>query len=123
MSVLARLDRIAQAIWLCANGQEDLYPQIQQQQTEIDAKIREWLADNSGPFRQGFGEQQQANPANSARAGVLEDWRQSNSVAEIMRAFPTHPSTDDIIDLYQRNKSLKSSHLKSLVERHSRKTR
>src|SRR5271154_4429639 len=49
MNVPARLDHIAQAIWLCANGQEHLYARMQQQQAEIDAKAKEWLPPPTRP--------------------------------------------------------------------------
>ena len=120
LHVLARLDHIAQAVWLCANGQEHLYSEVRQKQAAIDAKVKEWLAANVCHLQQGVEDQPQGHPAQDTRGGIRKDWRQLDSVPEIMRAFPMRPSSDDIIDLYQRNKHLKSSVLKALLERHSR---
>jgi hypothetical protein len=119
---LARLDLLAQAIWLCANGQEHLYSRMQQQQAAIDAKVKEWLAEEADQLKQGLGDPQQGDPAESTTESIQEDWRRLNTVPEILRAFPRHPSTDDMIDLYQRNKNLNSSDLKALLEKHSRQT-
>jgi hypothetical protein len=113
LNVMARLDHIAQAICLCANGQEHLYPRIQQQQAVIDAHVKEWTAENTDES-DGGGEDSEHTKNNR------KDWRKLNTVAGIMRAFPRHPSADDIIDLYQRNKNLKSPDLKSLLEKRSR---
>ena len=118
--IQARLDQIAQAIWLCANGQEHMYSRMQRQQAAINAKVKEWLARNADQFSQGFEDQPQRQHTNDTKDNVREDWRQLNTVPEIVRAFPRHPSTDDIIDLYQRNKNLNSSDLKALLEKHSR---
>ena len=120
VNIFARLDHIAQAIWLCASGQEYLYPQMQKQQAAIDAKVKEWLAENGDQFGHSFGDQQQRHCGENTKACVQEDWRKLKTVREIVRAFPTHPSTDDIIDLYQRNKTLKSADLKALLKKHSR---
>jgi hypothetical protein len=120
LNVLARLDHIARAIWLCAKGQEHLYPELQRQQAAIDAKVQKWLAENADPFKQDFGAQQQGHPTENIRGSTEEDWRQLTTVPAIVQAFPRHPSTDDIIDLYQRNKDLNSSDLRILLEKHSR---
>jgi hypothetical protein len=120
LNVLARLDHIAQAIWLCANGQENLYPQIQEQQAALDAQVKEWLTENSDKCDPQWGCPEEEFPLENAEGPKESDWRQLNTVGEIMRAFPRHPSPDDIIDLYQRNKNFKSSDLKALLEKHSR---
>jgi hypothetical protein len=119
VKVPVRLDQIAQAIWLCANGQEELYPQAQQQQMAIDSTTKEWRA-----FGQAFEDPAKDTAKGSSaihiEGAVKQDWRQSATVLGILRAFPRRPSSDDLIDLYQRNKALKSSRLKALLEKHSR---
>jgi hypothetical protein len=120
LNVLARLDHIAQAIWLCANGQEHLYPQIQEQQTALDARVKEWLDEAADKCEPQWEIPPQAPRTDTTTESVQKDWRQLGTVSEIMRAFPRHPSTDDIIDLYQRNKNFNSSDLKALLEKHSR---
>lgn len=97
-----------------------MYSRMQRQQAAINAKVKEWLARNADQFSQGFEDQPQRQHTNDTKDNVREDWRQLNTVPEIVRAFPRHPSTDDIIDLYQRNKNLNSSDLKALLEKHSR---
>ena len=121
LNIQARLDHIAQAIWLCASGQEDLYPQMRRQQEAVDAKVKEWLADNNDQFKQDFADQREEHPVKTAKRTVQDDWRRFKTATDIVRAFPQHPSTDDIIDLYQRNKKLNSAALKALMEKHSRK--
>jgi hypothetical protein len=116
VKVPVRLDQIAQAIWLCANGHEQLYPHIQQQQMAIDSSTKEWRA-----FGQAFEDPDKGHSTVNAEGAVNNDWRQSTTVLGILRAFPRRPSSDDIIDLYQRNKALKSSQLKALLEKYSRK--
>jgi hypothetical protein len=115
VKVPVRLDQIAQAIWLCANGQEELYPHLQQQQMAFDSATKEWRA-----FGQAFEDPDKGHSTINIEGAVNRDWRQSTTVLGIMRAFPKRPSSDDIIDLYQRNKVLKSSRLKALLEKHSR---
>jgi hypothetical protein len=122
INVLARLDHVAQAVWLCVNGQEHLYPQIQQQQAAIDIRVKEWMVQNAAQFEEKQGNQTKKRftiPKENVE-NVEQDWHELDTVEEIMRAFPRHPSADDIIDLYQRNKNLKSSDLKALLEKHSR---
>jgi hypothetical protein len=120
LNVLARLDHIAQAIWLCANGQDHLYPRIQQQQAAIDEQVKKWVAENTDETESESEDQLPEylleKPADPARP----DWRRLKTVSDIMKAFPRHPSADDIIDLYQRNKDFNSSDLKALLEKHSR---
>jgi hypothetical protein len=115
VKVPVRLDQIAQAIWLCANGQEELYPHAQQQQMAIDSATNAWRA-----FGQAFEDPATAHSTANVEGAVKYDWRQSTTVLGILRAFPRRPSADDIIDLYQRNKVLKSSRLKALLDKHSR---
>ena len=120
LNVFARLDHIAQAIWLCANGQEHLYPRIQKQQTALDARVKEWLDEASDKCQRESENPPCEQRTDTAADGDEKDWRKLVTVSEIMRAFPRHPSADDIIDLYQRNKHFNSSDLKALLEKHSR---
>lgn len=113
LNVLARPDHIAQAIYLCANGQEHLYPRIQQQQEAIDSQLREWLSKDSESPGIEWCKQEAAVPA-------VMDWRECNTAAEMVLAFPKRPSADDIIDLYQRNKVLRSADIEALLRRLSR---
>jgi len=120
LNVLCRLDDIAHAIWLCANGQEHLYPEIQRERAAIEAKVNEWLTGNADQFKQDWRDQQTEHLAENTPGKIQKDWRQLNTAAEILPAFPNHPSPDDIIDLYQRNKNLKSPQLEALLKKHSR---
>ena len=120
LNILCRLEHLAHAVYLCANGQEHLYPRIQQEQASIDASFKEWLAAKDKKARKTIEDHPQ-RPANASATESLEkDWRQFKTVPEIMRAFPIHPSADDVIDLYQTNKKFNSTHLKTLLEKHSR---
>ena len=122
LAILARPDHIAQAVWLCANGQEHLYSQIQEQSSEIYGQVREWLSDHASASEDVWDEPQQSHLPETALTGepTREDWRNFKTVAQIIHAFPMHPSADDLIDLYERNKKIKSSHLKALLEKRSR---
>lgn len=122
LNISARLDYITRAICLCADGQEHLYAQMQQRQALINAKVKEWLAENADNCGQTLGDQQQERPTETTPGRLQKDWRQLKTALAIARAFPIHPSTDDMIDLYQRNKSLGSPDLKALLEKYSRQT-
>jgi hypothetical protein len=122
LNVVCRLEHIAHAIYLCANGQEHLYPQVQKQQEAIEAKLKEWLAENVEKKEQSPEEQTTCHEVPNTRENLARDWRHFNTVPEIMRAFPIHPTADDMIDLYQRNKKLNSVRLRDFLEKHSRST-
>jgi hypothetical protein len=123
LNVLARLDHIAQAIYLCANGQEHLYPKLRQQQAEVDAKLKELkacTAENNETAQQSFEEWQENLAQEEAATSAPRNWRNLKTPKAILRAFPKRPTTDDLIDLYQRNKSLNSSELNALLLNRSR---
>jgi hypothetical protein len=123
LNVLARLDHIAQAIYLCANGQEHLYPKLQQQQAEVEAKLKELktcMAENNEIAQQSLEEWQESLAQEEAAVSAPRNWRNLKTPKAILRAFPKRPTTDDLIDLYQRNKSLNSSELTALLVNRSR---
>ncbi|HZM02876.1 MAG TPA: hypothetical protein VFC44_07615 [Candidatus Saccharimonadales bacterium] len=121
VNVLCPLEHIAHAIYLCVNGQEDLYPQFQQQQAAIAAKPKEKRAGKDAKMKDTLEARPQGGAAASNPGESVEkDWRQLTTVPEIVRSFPIHPSADDVIDLYQRNKKINSAHLQALLEKHSR---
>ncbi|HEX4120041.1 MAG TPA: hypothetical protein VH619_05375 [Verrucomicrobiae bacterium] len=122
LNVLARLDHIAQAIYLCANNQEHLYPRIQQQQAEMDARLKECMAENVSAEKidEGVDDWQECLPESEVKIAIERDWHQLKTARAILRAFPKRPTSDDLIDLYQRNKALNSQELKALLSRHCR---
>lgn len=120
LNVLARLDHIAQAIYLCVNGQEHLYPKYQQQQAEAEARLKERNGQNTSKTEQSFEEWQEGLSEEEAKEPAQRNWRLLKTARAILRAFPKRPSSDDIIDLYQRNKTLNSPELTALLEKSTR---
>lgn len=120
LAILARPDHIAQAVWLCANGQEHLYPQVQEQSSEAYGQVKEWLTDQASAAEDFWDETQQGASFDMPNEPVKIDWRRFKTVPQIIHAFPANPSSDDLIDLYERNKKLKSPDLKALLAKRSR---
>jgi hypothetical protein len=120
LNVLARLDHIAQAIYLCVNGQEHLYPKYQQQQAEAEARLKERKVQNTAKTEHSFEDWQEGLTEEAVTEPIEKNWRQLKTARAILRAFPKRPSSDDIIDLYQRNKTLNSPELTALLEKSTR---
>jgi hypothetical protein len=120
LAVLASPDQIAKAIWLCANGQEHLYSQLQQQQSENYGQTDEKFAEYAALSECEWEELLQDRFLENAAEHIEKDWREFRTVSQMINAFPTHPSADDLIDLYERNKQLDSPELKALLKKRSR---
>ena len=112
LNVLCGLDHIAKALLLAINGEEKRYPQMLEQQKKLDAKIREWQADDT-EFDTGSN-----LPADDEV--FTKDWRRAKNPAEVLESFPARPKPDELIDLYQLNKTFASPDLASLLRKHSR---
>jgi hypothetical protein len=116
LNVLCSLNHIAQALLLAANGEEKRYPQMLAQQKQLEAKIREWQEE------EGYGPEPDANgfdlPAEDEVSPA--DWRRAKNPAEVLQHFPARPKTDELIDLYQLNKTFASPDLAALLRKHSR---
>ena len=111
LNVLCTLNHMAQALLLAANGEEERYPQVLAQQKQLDAKVREWQAEmDHTPETVGTGG---ATPENKEAAA--KDWRRARNPKEVLRSFPARPKADDLIDLYQLNKTLASPELADLL--------
>jgi len=116
LNVLGSLNHMAQALLLVTTGEEKRYPQMLEQQKLLDAKIREWQAGGSGTTESdaiGF-----YSPASDEVAA--NDWRRAKNPAEVLQGFPRHPKPDELIDLWQLNKTFASSELANLLKKHSR---
>lgn len=116
LNVLCGLDHMAKALLLAINGKEKHYPQILEQQKKLDAKIREWKAEE-GYATESDVTELQSSPDNEVTA---KDWRCARSSAEVLQLFPARPKPDELIDLYQLNKTLASPDLANLLKKHSR---
>ncbi len=118
MPVPGRIDRVMQAIYLCATGQEDLYPRLLEQQAALEAKLHAWVEGDEGYLPQPDFSPKETRPPES-KEKPKKDWHKLKKASEIMKAFPLHPTADDIIDLYQMNKVLKSDKLAGLLRMRS----
>jgi hypothetical protein len=114
LNVLCGLNHIAQALLLIANGEEKRYPQVLEQQKQLDAKIREWQAGA------GYTTEFDASHSPSDDDFATKDWRCAENPAEVLQCFPARPKPDEIIDLYQLNKRFASPELANLLRKHSR---
>jgi hypothetical protein len=106
---------MAQALMLVTTGEEKRYPQMLEQQKQLDAKIREWQAGGGGTTESdtiGI-----YSPADDEVA--VKDWRRAKNPAEVLRGFPLHPKPDELIDLWHLNKTFASPDLASLLKKHS----
>jgi len=116
LNVLCGLNHIAQALLLVINGEEKRYPRMLEQQKQLDAKIREWQAEEGyTPEAGATGDFLPADDENAAK-----DWRSAKNPAEVLQCFPARPKADELIDLYQLNKTLASPELANLLKKHSR---
>lgn len=116
LNVLCSLNLMAQALLLVTTGEENRYPQMLEQQKQLDAKIREWQVGGSGKTASG------AIGINSPSDGEVaaKDWRRAKNPVEVLQGFPVHPKPDELIDLWQLNKMFASPDLANLLKKHSR---
>jgi hypothetical protein len=114
LNVLCGLTHMAQALLLVTNGEEKRYPQMREQQNQLEAKIREWQAEE-GLEAGGTG-----IPSPADEAVAAKDWRCATTPAEVLQRFPAQPKADELIDLYQLNKTFASPELANLLIKHSR---
>jgi hypothetical protein len=114
LNVLCSLNHIAQVLLLFATGGEKRYPQMLEQQKRLDAKIREWQAE------EGYTTESDASHSPSDDDFAAKDWRRAKNPAEVLQCFPARPKPDEIIDLYQLNKRFASPDLANLLRKHSR---
>jgi len=115
LNVLCGLNHIAQALLLATAGEEKRYQQVLEQQKRLDAKIREWQAaggDSSESDATGFD-----SPSEDEVAA--KDWRCAKNPAEVLQFFPARPKPDELIDLWQLNKTFASPELANLLKKHS----
>jgi hypothetical protein len=114
LNVLCGLNHIAQVLLLFANGEEKRYPQLLEQQKRLDAKIREWQTEA------GYSTESDASHSPADDDVATKDWRRAKNPAEVLQCFPARPKPDEIIDLYQLNKTFASPDLANLLRKHSR---
>jgi hypothetical protein len=114
LNVLCSLNHIAQALLLVTNGEEKRYPQLREQQNQLEAKIREWQTEE-GLEASGTGV-----PATADKDVSVKDWRRAKDPAEVLQGFPAAPKADELIDLYLLNKTFASPELANLLIKHSR---
>jgi alpha-galactosidase/6-phospho-beta-glucosidase family protein len=116
LNVLCGLNHMAQALLLAINGEEKRYPQMLEQQKQLDAKIRQWKA----------GADDTSESESSAFYSTTDDevsttdWRSAKNPAEVLQWFPARPKPDELIDLWQLNKKFASPQLANLLKRHTR---
>jgi len=116
LNVLCGLDHAAQALLLAVKGEEKRYPQILAQQKQLEAKIRKWQAEEAGALQSDdLGVHSPADDEVAAK-----DWRRAKNPAEVLQCFPARPKADELIDLYQLNKTFASPELANLLRKHSR---
>jgi len=116
MQIFERIDRVVEAIQLCATRHEDKFDKFLAAQEAVFDKYRE----RAGETAEGLAPPQALKPGKEQPpAEVTPDWHQMSHVGKIMAAFPLHPAADDIIDLYQKNKTLRSKRLDQLLRKHS----
>jgi len=83
---------------------------------QLDAKIREWQAEGGNATESdstGFN-----SPSDEEVASG--DWRRAKSPAEVLQCFPARPKPDELIDLWQLNKTFASAELANLLKKYSR---
>jgi hypothetical protein len=116
LNVLCSLNHMAQALLLATAGEEKRYPQLLEQQKQLDAKIRQWQA------RGGDTTESDANAFDSTSHDEVstKDWRGAKTPAEVLQWFPARPKPDELIDLWQLNKKFASPQLANLLKKHSR---
>jgi len=114
LNVLCGLNHMAQALLLAITGEENRYPQMLEQQQKLDAKIRECQAEEGSTTESGTGSYPPSDDAVAAK-----DWRHAKNSAEVLRCFPERPKPDELIDLYQLNKTFASPDLANLLRKHS----
>jgi hypothetical protein len=115
LNVLCGLDHMAQALLLAKAGEEKRYPRLLKQQKQLEAKIREWQAEESVAAESDAPEFESA----SDEEVIAKDWRRARNPAEVVQSFPTHPKPDELIDLWQLNKTFASPELANLLKKHS----
>jgi hypothetical protein len=115
LNVLCGLNHMAQALLLAITGEEKRYPLMLEQQQQLEAKIREWKAGQGGATEYGAMEYSQSNDEVDTK-----DWRRAKNPAEVLQSFPSRPKPDELIDLWQLNKTFMSPDLANLLRKHSR---
>jgi len=114
--VLCGLNHMAQVLLLVITGQEKHYPQMLKQQKQLEAKIREWQAEQVGVTESDAS----GGYPRAEDEVVVKDWRRADNPAEVLRCFPAQPKPDELIDLWQLNKTFASPALTTLLKKHSR---
>ena len=116
LNVACGLNHMAQALLLAATGEEKRYPEMLERQKRLDAKIREWQAEEGDPT------ESDATGFNSASEDEVaaKDWRDAATPAEVLQCFPARPKPDELLDLWQLNKTFASLDLANLLKKHSR---
>ena len=115
LNVLCGLNHMAQALLLAISGEEKRYPQLLEQQNQIDASIRRWKAGESDTAEGGASEYSPSNDEVEPK-----DWRLAKNPTEVLRCFPLHPKPDELIDLWQLNKKFMCPDLANLLRKHCR---
>jgi hypothetical protein len=116
LNVLCGLNHMSQALLLAIKGEEKRYPEILEKQKKLDAKIREWQSEEEHSIESdptGF-------PSPSDDEVAATDWRCAKNSAEVLQWFPARPKPDELIDLWQLNKTFASPDLANLLRKHSR---
>jgi hypothetical protein len=113
LNVLCGLNHIAQALLLIEAGEEKRYPQMLEQQKQLDAKILEWQAE------EGCTTECDDSHPPSDDDFATKDWRRAKNPEEVLQGFPARPKPDELIDLWQLNKKFASPDLSSLLKKHS----
>jgi hypothetical protein len=115
LNVLCGLNHMAQALLLAITGEEKRYPLMLEQQKQLDAKIREWKAGEGDTTEHGA-----TGYSPSTDEVDTKDWRRAKNPAEVLQFFPSRPKPDELIDLWQLNKTFMCPDLANLLRKHSR---
>jgi hypothetical protein len=116
LNVLCGLNHMAQALLLATRGEEKRYPEILEQQNKLEAKIREWQSEEGYIIESNHTEF--SSPSDDEV--VAKDWRSAKNSAEVLQCFPARPKPDELIDLWELNKTFASPDLANLLKKHSR---
>ena len=115
LNVLCGLNHMAQALLLVIAGDEKRYPQMLKQQNQLEAKIREWQAEGDITEIDAI---EFCSPSDDEVAA--KDWRHAKNPAEVLQCFPERPKPDELLDLWQLNKTFASPDLANLLKKHCR---